>query len=86
MDLFGHLSEDLVTRRFIFSIFVAAWVIPISIIIISYALIVRYVWKAKAEMLIQSNMNQGSLNDIDQYQQQQHQSSNILVLLYFKTR
>lgn len=46
---FDYLSTDWNTRVFILSFFVAAWVIPLSIIVSCYTAIVRYVSRASRE-------------------------------------
>ena len=47
---FDYLSEDDATRVFILAFFVAAWVIPLTVIASCYTAIVRYVYLAKREI------------------------------------
>ncbi len=47
---FDYLSDDVSTRVFILTFFVAAWVVPFLIITYCYTAIVWYVRKAKEEL------------------------------------
>ena len=47
---FDYLSDDITTRIFILTFFVAAWLVPFLIITYCYTAIVWYVHKAKKEL------------------------------------
>lgn len=44
---FDYLSDDLANQIFVFVFFLAAWVLPLSVIVFCYLAIVRYVIQAK---------------------------------------
>jgi len=76
---FDYLSEDPTTQLFILVIFIAYWVVPLTIIAVSYVLIVHYVQRAMREMPVRrhpqnhQDNNVGAAIDTEDQQRHQHQ-------------
>ncbi len=79
---FDYLSDDPTTHSFVIIIFICFWVVPITIIIVSYVLIVRYVRRAMRDMPVRrhsQHQDNDGFDSEDQLHQRQRTSTYIIL-------